>query len=286
MSPLAAAPPVHEVRTTSPTLHELQILSPAGRRDSSLSTLRAAASRLHGLAPPPRRDRPRAAETASAKANSQLRGRTGIGVYCRLGQTICEQPQAAKERPMAAKRPDRREFLRGGAALAGGLTVGAVEPALGQAPEPERYIRGDADMVAYGQRSPFETSVRIPHPPGGRESPDAFGLVFHVAAPLQDSVGVITPSSLHFVGTTRGSLMPEIDPERASPHDPRPGGPAADLHHGGAEAPPVGDPPALHRVRGEPGEKQAQDRPGNARDDQLRRMDRACSCPRCSRRPA
>ena len=67
-------------------------------------------------------------------------------------------------------------------------------------------------MIAYGQRSPFVTSVRIPHPPGGRESPDAFGLVFHVAAPLQDSVGVITPSSLHFVGTTRGSLMPEIDP--------------------------------------------------------------------------
>ncbi|MCE2541791.1 MAG: molybdopterin-dependent oxidoreductase [Acidobacteria bacterium] len=113
---------------------------------------------------------------------------------------------------MGTKRPDRREFLRGGAALAGGLTVGAVKPALGQAPEPERFIRGNADMIAYGERSPFVTSVRIPHPPGGRESPDAFGLVFHVAAPLQDSVGVITPSSLHFVGTTRGSLMPEIDP--------------------------------------------------------------------------
>lgn len=114
---------------------------------------------------------------------------------------------------MSAKRPDRREFLRGGAALAGGLTVGAAEPALGQAPpEPERYVRGEADMIAYGERSRFVTSVRIPHPPGGRESPDAFGLVFHVAAPLQDSVGTITPSSLHFVGTTRGSLMPEIDP--------------------------------------------------------------------------
>ena len=114
---------------------------------------------------------------------------------------------------MGAKRPDRREFLRGGAALAGGLTVGAAEPALGQAPpEPERYVRGDPDLIAYGERSRFVTSVRIPHPPGGRESPDAFGLVFHVAAPLQDSVGTITPSSLHFVGTTRGSLMPEIDP--------------------------------------------------------------------------
>jgi len=36
--------------------------------------------------------------------------------------------------------------------------------------------------------------------------------VFHVAAPLQDSVGVITPSSLHYVATTRGSFMPDIDP--------------------------------------------------------------------------
>ena len=113
---------------------------------------------------------------------------------------------------MASKRPDRREFLRGGAALAGGLTVGAVEPALGQGPGPTRFIRGDEDMIAYGERSRFVTSVRIPHPPGGRESPDAFGLVFHVAAPLQDSVGMITPSSLHFVGTTRGSFIPEIDP--------------------------------------------------------------------------
>ena len=113
---------------------------------------------------------------------------------------------------MGSKRPDRREFLRGGAALAGGLTVGAVEPALGQTPGPTRFIRGDEDMIAYGERSRFVTSVRIPHPPGGRESPDAFGLVFHVAAPLQDSVGMITPSSLHFVGTTRGSFIPEIDP--------------------------------------------------------------------------
>ena len=33
---------------------------------------------------------------------------------------------------MGSKRPDRRGFLKGGAALASGLTLGAVEPALGQ----------------------------------------------------------------------------------------------------------------------------------------------------------
>ena len=113
---------------------------------------------------------------------------------------------------MGSKRPDRRQFLRGGATLAGGFTLGAAAPAMGQLPEPERFIRGSDDLIAYGERSPYVTSVRIPH--GGRPSPDAFGLVFHVAAPLQDSVGMITPSSLHFVGTTRGSFIPEIDPDK------------------------------------------------------------------------
>jgi sulfane dehydrogenase subunit SoxC len=34
-----------------------------------------------------------------------------------------------------------------------------------------------------------------------------------VATPLQDSVGVITPSSLHYWATTRGSFLPDIDPK-------------------------------------------------------------------------
>jgi len=111
---------------------------------------------------------------------------------------------------MGSKRPARREFLKSGAALAGGFTLGAAAPAIGQTSASPAMIKGDKDYIAYGDRSRFVTSVRIPH--GGRPSPDAFGLVFHVAAPLQDSVGVITPSSLHFVGTTRGSYIPEIDP--------------------------------------------------------------------------
>ena len=111
---------------------------------------------------------------------------------------------------MGAKRPNRRGFLKGGAALAGGLTLGAVEPAIGQTPASGTFIKGSDELIAYGERSRFVTSVRIPH--GGRPSPDAFGLVFHVATPLQDSVGVITPSSLHYIGTTRGSFVPDIDP--------------------------------------------------------------------------
>ena len=54
------------------------------------------------------------------------------------------------------------------------------------------------------------TTVRIAHPIGGRPSPDQFGKVFHVASPLQDQIGVITPSSLHYVATTRGSYIPDI----------------------------------------------------------------------------
>ena len=114
---------------------------------------------------------------------------------------------------MGSKRPDRRGFLKSGAALAGGLTVGAVAPAIGQDQDHHgpQMIKEGKDLIAYGDRSPRVTSVRIAH--GGRPSPDNWGLTFHVASPLQDSVGVITPSSLHYMGTTRGAFLPDVDPK-------------------------------------------------------------------------
>ena len=116
---------------------------------------------------------------------------------------------------MGSKRPARRDCLKSGAALAGGFTLGAAAPALGQSPSSPPMIRGDEDqIIAYGKRSKHVTSVRVPH--GGRPSPDTFGLTFHVASPLQDSVGVITPSSLHYYATTRGSFLPDIDPREHS----------------------------------------------------------------------
>src|SRR5690349_17493526 len=98
---------------------------------------------------------------------------------------------------MAWKRPARREFLKGGAALASGLTAGALTPAAAQgpaspapgSPSPPMH-RDNNDEIRYGARSKYVTSVRIPH--GNRPSPDTFGLTFHVASPLQDQVGVIT----------------------------------------------------------------------------------------------
>jgi sulfane dehydrogenase subunit SoxC len=120
---------------------------------------------------------------------------------------------------MASKQPDRRAFLKRGAALAGGLTLGGVEsavtpePASGQSVEDQSVEPDDystPELIAYGKRSRHVTSVR--EPVNGRPSPDEFGLVFHIGTPLQDQVGAITPSSLHYFGTTRGSIVPEIDP--------------------------------------------------------------------------
>ena len=39
---------------------------------------------------------------------------------------------------MGSKRPARREFLKSGAALAGGFTLGAAAPARGQTPRQHR----------------------------------------------------------------------------------------------------------------------------------------------------
>ena len=122
---------------------------------------------------------------------------------------------------MDSKR-SRRELLKASAMLAGGFSaLGLRRKAQGQehnhpaTPGSENaspMLQGSQEQVAYGQRSKYVTSVRVQHPIGGRPSPDAFGKTFHIATPLQDSVGVITPSSLHYVATTRGSYLPDIDP--------------------------------------------------------------------------
>ena len=67
---------------------------------------------------------------------------------------------------MSSRQSDRREFLKRGAALAGGLGLAAAKPASAQLPDPEGMIVGTDDLVAYGKRSRFEDSKRIPH--GGK----------------------------------------------------------------------------------------------------------------------
>src|SRR5215471_21161964 len=106
--------------------------------------------------------------------------------------------------PMDSKKASRRKFLKGGAAAA---AVSAIQSASGQAQPPVQ--RSLKDEVAYGERSKYVNSIRIAV--NERPSPDEFGLTFHVLSPLQDSVGIVTPSALHFVGTHRGAIVPDID---------------------------------------------------------------------------
>jgi sulfane dehydrogenase subunit SoxC len=108
---------------------------------------------------------------------------------------------------MSSKQSDRRWFLKSGAALAG-LAVGASANALPTAAEPAPDID---ELHKYGERSHFVESVRtgsINNPERRlKDEPVAFGL----RSPLQDQVGMITPSALHFI-VSHGYEPPDIDP--------------------------------------------------------------------------
>ena len=111
---------------------------------------------------------------------------------------------------MSSKLSGRRGFLRDSAALVG-LAAGVVPSAGAQMSPSEAPPKDGKDLIAYGERSHYVKSVRIPVME--RMSPDEFGMTFHVLSPLQDSVGMITASSLHYVATHRGSFVPDINPE-------------------------------------------------------------------------
>jgi sulfane dehydrogenase subunit SoxC len=110
---------------------------------------------------------------------------------------------------MTPKQPDRRTFLKSGAALAG-LAVGAssIASPIHAEPAPERID----DLHLYGERSRFVNSTRngsVGNPERRLENePRAFGL----RSPLQDSVGMITPAALHFV-VSHGFEPLDINPD-------------------------------------------------------------------------
>jgi sulfane dehydrogenase subunit SoxC len=111
---------------------------------------------------------------------------------------------------MNPKKPSRRLFLKNGAALAG-LAVGASAAAKSAtaADVPEERVD---QLHQHGERSHFVDSIRrgsINNPE--RHLPDeprAFGLT----SPLQDSAGMVTPASLHFV-ISHGYEPPDINPK-------------------------------------------------------------------------
>jgi sulfane dehydrogenase subunit SoxC len=112
---------------------------------------------------------------------------------------------------MNSKQSARRRFLKNSAALAG-LAAGAIHPASGQSAGSEPADAHSKDIHAYGERSRFENSARVgamglydPAPPGYHRD-------FGFRTPTQDSVGIITPASLHFV-IAHGYEPPDIDPK-------------------------------------------------------------------------
>ena len=127
---------------------------------------------------------------------------------------------------MDPKSKSRRELLKGGALAVGTVAAGASisKIAFAQSPASDvlpTYAENEApmipvsdDLVAYGVRSHYVTSKRIPATTGYASSPDEFGLTFHIATPLQDSIGTIQASSLHYTATTKKTFIPDIDPAK------------------------------------------------------------------------
>ena len=100
-----------------------------------------------------------------------------------------------------SKGSSRRQLLWAGAALGGGLlakqeTALAEENTSGQLGTP---------LGPYGERSPYEKAVRWRRDSKTPETGSSF-------TPLQDSVGTLTPSSLHYERHHAG--IPLIDPEK------------------------------------------------------------------------
>ena len=112
---------------------------------------------------------------------------------------------------MNPKQTDRRRFLKNGAALAG-LAVGASATALPAAAAAEPALEKVDELHLYGERSHFVTAVRN----GSINNPERRlkdeAVAFGLRTPLQDSVGMITPSSLHFT-ISHGFEPPDIDPQ-------------------------------------------------------------------------
>ncbi len=111
---------------------------------------------------------------------------------------------------MSSKLSGRRKFLRDSTALVGLAAGAGLIPSADAQTMSSETPHDDAALIAYGQRSRYVKSIRIPVKE--RMSPDEFGMTFHVTSPIQDAYGIITASSLHYIATHRGSYVPDINP--------------------------------------------------------------------------
>ncbi len=184
----------------------------------------------------------------------------------------------AGRRPWILKKPNRRRFLNGG-----GGAGRAWLPGFGPRKARPRWTlpKKIDELIAYGDRSRFVTSIR--KPVAERHSPDEFGLTFHVLTPLQDSFGIITPSSLFYTATHRGAFVPDLDPKEHRL-----------MIHGMVDRPLVFNLDELKRLPyvsrihfveclGKQRARNAQNGSGVAWSHQLRRMDRCSAVPAAQR---
>ena len=102
------------------------------------------------------------------------------------------------ENAMTDRRTSRRQLLRMGAVASGSVLAGRHAFAADGGP---RTL--GAPLGPYGERSPFEKAVRFTRESRTPETGSSF-------TPLQDSVGTITPSALHYERHHGG--IPTIDP--------------------------------------------------------------------------
>jgi sulfane dehydrogenase subunit SoxC len=101
---------------------------------------------------------------------------------------------------MKHNRPSRRELLQMGAAVGGSLVAG--RPALAR--EADARSLG-TPLGPYTERSPYERATRWRRESKTMETGSSF-------TPLQESVGILTPSALHYERHHGG--VPTIDPAR------------------------------------------------------------------------
>ncbi len=101
----------------------------------------------------------------------------------------------------------RRRFLKGGVALGAALVAGRSSSGQAQpAPDDPAKVLG-GPVRPYGERSRFERVVREKFPASKTDEVAASSLT-----PLDETLGIITPSSLHYE-VHRGGV-PDIDPRK------------------------------------------------------------------------
>ena len=101
---------------------------------------------------------------------------------------------------MTHGRPNRRQLLKIGAAVGGSLLTGTKALALEADPR-----KLGVPLGPYGERSPFEKAVRYTRESKTPETGSSF-------TPLHDSVGILTPSALHYERHHSG--IPALDPAK------------------------------------------------------------------------